>query len=416
MKRIWRARLAPSEFCFALDIGSKTVALAAARSDATDPVAELLMETQPAKGIFKGVVNDLSALSDVVAHVADRMAHRTGQKVHQASIAINGNYITSRCSRVAMALSGSGTRSITRRDMAYLCEQARFLGLEIDEHLIHEIPQGYSIDRHPMTHHPLGLHGRRLETEVLVVAAPHTHINNVVKAVERVGVDVTQIHAASLAAAEAVLSPEEKERGVIMMDMGDTLTGVVVFKGGLPRILRILPFGERNLVEIIANYCHVTMERAEAITRDSLEIDGQPQESDAVMIRAEGMFRPVSKIELLDVVVAEMDKFVAMAHDAVTESVAANPGMSVVVTGGLSLVEGLLEKLEKDLSLPVRLGVPRGMAHIPVSRSVTSAAAAGLIALSCPSAGIAPSLLFEESKSKVTRWVDTFRHLYQDYF
>ena len=413
----WRPRLAGPEYIFALDIGSKKVALAAAKTALSEPAEDLLIETVPVKGIFKGVVNDLAALSDVVAQVTGRMEARTGHKVLQGSLSINGNYITSRRSRVAMALSERGTRSITRRDLAYLSDQARLLGTELDEYLIHEISQGYSIDRHPMTRHPLGLHGRRLETEVLVVTAPYAHVSNVVKAVERVGVDVAEVRAASLAAAEAVVNPQEGERGVVLIDIGDTLTGVVVLKEGRTRHVRVLPFGGRNLVEIIANYCHVTMEVAENIARDSLEIDAEPQESDAVMIRAEGMFRPVSKRDLLAAVVSEMDKFVSLLHDAVAESPAVTrPGMSVVVTGGLSLVEGLLEKLEQDLALPVRLGVPRGMAHMPVSRSVTCAAAAGL-ALRCRTAadGQAPFLL-QEPGNKVARLVDSIKHLYQDYF
>jgi len=417
MKNRWRPRLADPGYIFALDIGSKKVALAAARTTAAEPAEDLLIETAPAKGIFKGVVNDLAALSDVVAHVVGRMEARTGHKVLQVSLGINGNYICSRRSRVAMALSERGTRSITRRDLAYLSEQARLLGTELDEYLIHEISQGYSIDRNPMTGHPLGLHGRRLETEVLVVAAPYAHVSNVVKAVERLGVDVTDVHAASLAAAEAVLNQEEKERGAALIDIGDTLTGVVVVKEGRTRHVRVLPFGGRHLVEIIANYCHVTMEVAQVITRDSLEIDTEPQESDAVMIRAEGMFRPVSKKDLVGVVVSEMDRFVALLHDAVAESHAVTrPGTSVVVTGGLSLVEGLLEKLEQDLALPVRLGVPRGMAHTPVSLSVTCAAAAGLVQRRRSAVPGQEPFLLQEPRNKVVRLVDSIRHLYQDYF
>ncbi len=417
MKNGWRPRLVAPGYVFALDIGSKKVSLAAARTAAAGPAPELFIETAPVKGIFKGVVNDLAALSDVLAPVVRRMEGQIGHKVLQVSLSINGNYIVSRRSRVAMALSERGTRSITRRDLAYLSDQARLLGTELDEVLIHEISQGYSIDRHPMTYHPLGLQGRRLETEVLVVTAPYAHVSNVVKAVERLGVDVVEVRAASLAAAEAVLNQEERERGVVLIDIGDTLTGVVIFREGKACYVRVLSFGGRNLVEIIANYCHVTMEVAQNIVRDALEIDAEPQEFDAVMIRAEGMFRPVSKRDLVGAVVSEMDKFVALLHDAVAESRAlTRPGMSVVVTGGLSLVEGLLEKLEQDLSLPVRLGVPRGMAHMPVSQSVTCAAAAGLVRRCRSAASEQAPFLLQESRNKVTRLVDSIKHLYQDYF
>ncbi|MGE5280140.1 MAG: cell division FtsA domain-containing protein, partial [Deltaproteobacteria bacterium] len=237
----------------------------------------------------------------------------------------------------------------------------------------------------------------------------------VVKAVERAGIDVRGVHAASLAAAESVLSREEKERGVVLVDIGDTLTGIAVFKEGAARSLRVLSFGGRNLAEIIANYCHVTMDVAEGIVRDSLEFDATLPVSDELMIRAEGMFRPLPKKELADVVVTEIDKFAVLARDAVVESASACPGMSVVATGGLSLVEGLLEKLEGDLALSVRLGAPRGMAHIPVSVSVACAAAAGMLFETLPS-GDGQPLLLQESRNKVARLVESLRHLYQDYF
>ncbi|MGE5280273.1 MAG: hypothetical protein ACM3L6_05985, partial [Deltaproteobacteria bacterium] len=113
MKNERTARRSGASHVFALDIGSKNVRLAAAPKNAADPAADLLIETVPSRGIFKGVVNDLAALSDVVAQAAQAMEKRLGQKVCEVTVAINGNYIVARRSRSAMALSERGTRSIT---------------------------------------------------------------------------------------------------------------------------------------------------------------------------------------------------------------------------------------------------------------------------------------------------------------
>ena len=404
------------DYLFALDVGSKKLTLAAARSTAGGELGPVAVEVQPARGIFKGVVNDLAALTESVQEVLQKMERRLNVKAVNVGLSINGNYVEARNSVTAVALAERGTRSITRRDIDRLNIQARSLGVELDEFLLHEIPQGYSIDRHNMTLNPLSLHGRKFEMDLLLVVARAAYVDNITKSVERAGVDVGRVVYSGIAAAEAVLTPEDKEKGAVLVDIGDALTGVIIFKDGIPRRLRIMAFGGKNLSEIIANYCRVSGDIADTIVRGSLDIGSEIDETDEVMIKTQDGYCPVKARELAAVALPEVDRFIAMIKSAIFECGAMSvSGAKIVVTGGLSLLEGLLEKMEKDIGLPVRMGIPKDSGDIPVSQSPAYASAMGLLSFKAQAAGAA-SLLPRESRNMVGRAIDYVKHLYQDYF
>lgn len=404
-------------FLFALDVGSKKLTLAAGEMNKNGHLSNLLIETQPSRGIFKGVVNDLAALSDAVQKLFKKMQERCHVKASQVALSINGNYINARQSIAAIALSERGMRSITRRDIERLNLQARTLGLELDENLLHEYPQGYSIDKHNMTLNPLGLHGRKFEVDLLLICANTGYVENITKAVEQAGFDVMKVVFSGVSASEAVLSLEEKEKGAILIDMGDALTSVLIFKDGVVRKVNVLSFGGKNLAEIIANYCKIPLDLADEIKETSIEIGHDVLETEEVMIKTEYAYRPIKKKELIAITLPEIDKFIGMLKSLVFESgVAGTTGIQIVATGGLSLLEGLLEKMEQELGLPVKMGTPRGITDIPVSKAPAYASAIGLLNLQ-RDAYQKTGLKFQaQGKNKITRIVDYITTLYQDYF
>ena len=404
-------------FIYALDIGCKKLTLAACEVNPKDSAGSILIETLDSRGIFKGVVNDLAVLSNSVQQLFEKMETRCNAKADQVALSINGNYINARNSAAAIALSERGSRSITRRDIERLNSQARTLGLELDETLLHEYPQGYSIDRHQTTLNPFGLHGRKLEVDLLLICAHRGYIENITEAVEQAGVDVVNVVFSGVAAAEAVLSPDEKQKGVLLIDIGDVLTGVLMFKDGAVRKLNVLSFGGKNLSEIIANYCKISVELADEIKRSSVEIGREIDESEEVMIRSEEAYRPIRKKDLALVIQPEIDKFIGMLKSIIFEKESANPsGARIVVTGGCSLLEGLLEKMEHDLGLPVKMGITKRISDIPVSKAPAYASAIGLLYLQKENYIDNRLKLQAQGKNKIARVLDYITTLYQDYF
>ena len=407
-----------ASFVFALDIGSKKLTLAAAPLDATGEIGSAVVATHPARGIFKGVVNDLAALSEAIQELFGEMEGRCHAKALTTSLSVNGNYIDVRHSQTAIALSEHGTRSITKRDADRLNQQARTLGLELDEYLLHEYAQGYSIDRHNMTLNPLGLHGRKFEMDLLLVAAKSGYLDNIRKAVEQAGLDIHAILYSGVAASEGVLTQEEKEKGVIVVDIGDALTGVLIYKDGIPRSVHVVSFGGRNLTEVLANYCKISPEAAENIVRTELDVAHDVDETEEVMVKTSDGFKPFRKKELAAVVAPEIDRFVGMLTRLVSDSgISGLSGAKIVVTGGLSLLEGLLEKMEGDMGQSVKMGIPQKAGDIPLSQAPSYAAAIGL--LLCQTRRQETFLGLKvpaESKNKISKLIDYVTNLYHDYF
>ncbi len=402
---------------YALDIGSRNIVLSAAGRQGVAGPGPLWIEMGASKGIFKGVVSDLAALSDAVAGVIQKMEARSRRKIAEVALSINGNYIVARNSVAAVALAEHGTRSITRRDVERLRRQARHLGLDLNEHLFHEYPQGYSVDRHHATFNPLGLHGRRFEMDLLLVCAESGYVANIVKAVAQTGVDIVQVAYSGVAAAEAVISQEEKERGAILVDIGEALTGVLLFKDGFPRRIHTLSFGGKNLSEVIANYFRVSADLADEIKEGALELDSDPADGQEVMIKTQDAYRAISKKELVSVVEPEIDRFIATLRSVIFESgVSGLAAAPVVVTGGLSLVEGLLEKMEKGLGATVKMGLIKGRTDIPVSRIPVCASAIGLLALRSNLLREGTLEFHAKGKSKLAGLADYVVNLYRDYF
>lgn len=404
-------------YIYALDIGSRQMTLAAGRLGKNGALSQVLIETQTSRGIFKGVVNDLAALADAIQQVFKKMEARCGSKALQTALSINGNYINTRNSVAAVALSERGTRSITRRDIERLTQQARTLGLELDENLLHEYPQGYSVDRHNMTLNPLGLHGRRFEMDLLLVSAHAGYIENITKAVEQAGLDAVSIVFSPVAAAEALLSEEDREKGAVLVDMGETLTGVLIFKDGVVRRARVLTFGSRNISELISNYFKMPLEAADRVIAEALEIGHEMPETEEVMVKVDEEFRPLKKKDISAVVEPEIDTFTRMLKDIVFESgLSGIGGFRVVATGGLSLLEGLLEKMEHDLGLPVRMGIATGLPDLSISKMPAYAGAIGALYLHKDAQNRIGLNLQAQSKNKLSRAVDYIANLYQDYF
>ncbi|MFA5038481.1 MAG: cell division protein FtsA [Candidatus Omnitrophota bacterium] len=405
-----------NSFC-ALDVGSHKLTVAFAVIGGQEGLGNILIESSPAKGIFKGVVNDLALFSETIRRALGKMETRCGQKIPRVSVSINGNYIQARHSVAAVALAEHGMRCITKRDVGRLNQQTKTLGLELDEYLLHQYPQGYSIDRHNMTLNPVGLHGRKLEEDLLLVTAAASHVENIVRAVEQAGCDVENCVYAGIAAAHAVLTPEEREKGVVLVDIGETLTGVLVYKEDVARHMSILSFGGRNISEIVSQFCGLSLEAADELKRNSLELTSEEAGSEEVLVRSDNVYRSVKKAELAGVIAPEIEKFLETLKSRIAESGLERVlSYKVVVVGGLSLQEGLLEKMERALGMPVRLGLPRSLNQTSLSQAPLYASAVGLLEMQLEDHRRRSFPSQAQDKAPWRKLGDYLADLYHDYF
>lgn len=403
---------------YGLDVGSGRLALATGIVLPDGRIEEVSVETFASKGIHKGVVSDLSGLSRAIGELFSRMEKKTRHRATHVSVGVNGNYVAGKNSFSAMALCETGMRSVTKRDLERLMKQARLLGLELDESLLHEFVQGYSIDRRNRTLAPLGLHGRKIDLDLYLLYAPSSEIENLTKAFSQAGLDVSGVAFSGYACARAVSVMEEREQGCFVADVGDSLTTLVFIKDNILRGASVIPFGGRVLAQAISEKCGISLSLAREILESSLDISAEGSGSEEIMVRADDTYRPIRAQEVIDAVIPELGKFndvlktqmLRLKKDYMESS------YGMISTGGLSLLEGFLEKMEQAIEVPVRLGSVRGLGDVTVSRSPLWACSLGLLILQSEEHLANGFGQAAPQKNAFHRLRDSVVHLYQDYF
>jgi len=215
----------------AIDVGTTKIATIVANVKAQDNIEILGVGVVPSTGVHKGVVVNMDqAEQSIVASV--REAQRiSGVRVDSVYVGVTGRHITSVNNRGVIAIPRDD-RLVRPQDLKRVLSSARSISVPEGKQLLHAIPRSYILDGQEMVKQPVGMHGTRLDVETHIITASITSIQNLVKCIRSIGIDVEDIVLGPLATAEAVLTPEEKDAGVIMADIGGGTTDIAVFKSG----------------------------------------------------------------------------------------------------------------------------------------------------------------------------------------
>jgi cell division protein FtsA len=245
-------------------------------------------------------------------------------------------------------------------------ESARTLAvIPHERRILHVLPREFMVDDQEGVREPLGMSGNRLEVNVHVITGAVTSAQNIIKSVNRAGLDVVDIILQPLASSEAVLSAEERELGVAMVDLGGGTTDLAIFLDGSIRHTAVLPIGGQNLTKDLAIGLLTSQTDAEkikvqhGIARSELIHGHQTVEVPSVGDRPPRQFSRRDIAEILEPRVEEM--FDLVKREIVRAGYEGMLGAGVVITGGTSLLEGMPDAAERVLNLPARRGVPTGI-------------------------------------------------------
>ena len=260
--------------------------------------------------------------------------------------------------------------------------------LGTDRRLLHVIPREFMVDDQDGIREPLGMSGSRLEVDVQIITGAVTSAQNIVKCVKRAGLDVVDIVLQPLASSEAVLSAEERELGVAMVDLGGGTTDLAIFVDGSIRHTAILPIGGQNVTKDIAIGLLTFQTEAEkikikhGIARVDMVKDKETLE---VPSMGERPARTVSRRELAEVIEPRVDEmFELVRHEITRAGYEGVLGAGVVITGGTSMLEGMPDAAERVLNLPARRGVPHGVEGLrDIAGTPVHATGVGLILHAC---------------------------------
>ena len=365
-----------------LDIGtSKVVAVVAeVLPDGRHEVIGL--GQHESKGLKKGVVVNIEATIASIQAALEEAELMADCKMRTVYTGIAGSHIRSFNSRGMVAIKD---KEVTAADVARVIETARAVNIPTDQQFLHTVSQEFVVDNQEGVREPIGMSGIRLEVKVHIVTGAVSAVQNIVKCIRRCGLEVSDLILQPLASADAVLTEDEKELGVVLIDIGGGTTDIAVFTEGAIRHTAVIPIAGDQITNDIAMALRTpTLEAEEIKIRHGVakQILVDPSETIEVPGLGDRGPRTLSRQMLAAVIEPRVEELFALALQVVRESEFEEVLSSgVVLTGGTSLMPGIAELAEDIFLKPVRVGVPQYSGQLAdVVKSPRYSTAHGLLA------------------------------------
>src|SRR3989475_6226847 len=342
----------------AIDIGTTKVCVLIGETAERGGVDVIGIGQAPSDGLRKGVVIDIDRTVQSVTNAVDAAERLSGLKVRSAFVGISGSHIGSQNSRGMVAVR----HDVDRSDTVRAIEAARAVSIPNTREILHVIPRGYVVDGQEGVRDPIGMTAVRLEVETHIVTATTSSVQNLSKCVQRAGVEIDEFVLAPLATAEAVLTDEDRELGVVLADIGGDTTEVAIFQDGSISHCATIPMGGRSVTADLGILLRVTPDVAEKVkyrygSATPLEVD--PDE--VLQITSIGEENPhgVTRRHIAEIVesrAAEIFKLLGAEIDAAGATNRLQAGL--VLTGGGAQLAGIARAARDQLGVSARVVAP----------------------------------------------------------
>lgn len=347
-----------------LDLGTTKVACIIAEPDQFGKLRVVGVGVAPSYGLRRGVVVNLDKAIESIRRAVEEAERIAGVEVDSCYAGIAGDHIVSMNCKGVVAVSRPG-REITLRDVDRVVEQAKAIALPMDREILHAIPVEFIVDGQPGVKDPVGMCGVRLEAEVHLVTGAITSAQNIHRAVERAGLRVKDLVLQPLASSYAVVDPDEKELGVLLIDIGGGTTDLAIFKDGAIRYTQVIALAGDHLTNDIAIGLRTPYARAEEIKRRYGVALGASITEDLTFpvagVGGRGE-RTVSQRLLASIIEPRVEEILSIANQEVRKTGYAELlGAGVVLTGGTAQLPGIEALAEQIFNLPVRVGIPKDL-------------------------------------------------------
>jgi len=363
-----------------LDIGTtKTCAIVGeVRETGVDVIG---VGSHPSEGLRKGVVVNIESAVESIKRAVEEAERISACEIRSVYVGIAGSHIRGQNSLGIVAVKG---REVEEDDVERAIDAARAIAIPLDRQIIHTLPQYYVVDEQDGIRDPVGMSGVRLEAKVHVVTGAVTSIQNIVKSVNRVGLHINDIVLEQLASGEAVLSSDEKDLGVALIDIGGGTTDIAIFSEGSIKHTAVLPVGGNYVTSDIATGLRTPIAEAERIKiKYGCAYMPLIPKDEAIEVPSVGGREPreVSRQILGRIIEPRMDEILGMAYKEITKSGCEDIlAAGTVLTGGASILEGVPELAEQIFNMPVRRGCPAGVGGLTdVVNSPLYATGVGLV-------------------------------------
>jgi cell division protein FtsA len=344
----------------AIDIGTSSVkGLTVMKKSDSDEIEILSKVCLPSSGIRKGIVVEPDELAEKVNAVLARMEAEAERKIKEVFVNIGGGHVFSVSSKASIVVSRADQK-ISQEDIERVIDSAKAFPLQKNREIIDCFPIQFTVDEEKGIKEPLGMQGRRLEAEVLGIGVFSPYFRNLTEAVINGGAQNTSVICSSLSAAKACLTREQKELGVVVLDIGAGTTDLAIFEEGELMHLAVLPVGSANITNDIAIGLQIDTDAAEKIKQELGKYAANPSKKAK---RREKIELPGGAVSfsvkfLLKIVEARVSEIFELAQKEIKKVSSGILPAGVVITGGGANLPNIVELARKKLKLPCRIGVP----------------------------------------------------------
>ena len=354
--------MARSELIVGLDIGTTKMCAIVGEINDEGGIDVVGIGTCPSAGLRKGVVVNIEQTVQSITKALREAELMAGCEIHSVYVGIAGSHIKGFNSDGVIAVKGS---EVTQRDVERALDAAKAVAIPLDREVLHVLPQEFIVDNQRGIVTPLGMSGVRLEVKVHIVTGSVTSAQNIVRCCNKSGLDVSDIVLESLASAEAVLTEEEREIGVALIDMGGGTCDIAIFANNAIKHTGVLALGGQNLTNDIAFGLRTPVAEAEKIKlKYGAALAQQVRPDEYIEVPSVGGREPrrLSRQVLSEICEPRMEEIFSLLDQELERSgLKKMIGAGIVLTGGTSLIQGCQELAEQIFNLPTRIGYPRGV-------------------------------------------------------
>jgi cell division protein FtsA len=371
----------PSNVIAGLDIGTTKICCIIGEINDQGELDVIGIGSHPSKGLRKGVVINIESTVESIKTAVEEAELMSGSEIDSVYVGIAGGHIKGFNSHGVLAVKD---REICEADINRVIDAAKAVAIPMDREVIHVIPQEYIVDDQDGIKTPLGMSGVRLEAKVHIVTGAVTSAQNIVKSVTRAGLQVNDIVLEQLASSKSVLSSDEKELGVAMIDIGGGTSDLAIFFQEAIKHTYVLAIGGNHVTNDIAIGLRTPTFEAERIKKEygcalTSLINGK--ETIEVPSVGDRENRVLSRHLLSEIIEPRLDELFTLVKMEIAQSGHQDLITSgIVLTGGSAILKGMVEAAEKIFKMPVRRGMPKSIGGlVDVVNSPMYATAVGLL-------------------------------------
>jgi cell division protein FtsA len=349
-----------------LDIGTSKVVALVGELQPDGSIEVIGKGSHPSRGLKKGVVVNIESTVQSIQRAVEEAELMAECEINAVYAGIAGSHVRSLNSHGVVAIRD---REVTPADVEHVIDAAKAVAIPADQKILHVLPQEFIIDGQEGIRDPIGMSGVRLEAKVHIVTGADSAAQNIVKCVQRCGLAVEDVVLEQLASAHSVLTEDEKELGVCIVDIGGGTTDLAVFSGGAIRHTAVIPIAGDQVTNDIAVSMRTPTHYAEDIKiRHACALSqlADPDESIEVPSVGDRPARRLARQTLAEIVEPRYEELFGLIRDELRRSgfeevIAAG----IVLTGGSAKMEGAIDLAEEIFHMPVRLGLPTGVSGLP---------------------------------------------------